>query len=94
VRHYGPGETVCGPDKPLYRLHVVVDGGIVGAADQPVEPVVGVAALLLDQPVVETLRAGSDGAICLLINRGNFFTTINECPGLVAGFLEMPAGAR
>ena len=74
-------------------LHVVVEGEVLDDAGTRSPRVFGVTALLLDRPAPETRVASpSGGATCLLIHRGHFFTTINECPALIAGFLEMPAG--
>jgi signal-transduction protein with cAMP-binding, CBS, and nucleotidyltransferase domain len=89
VRYYKPGEVVCSSEKPLQRLHIIINGSVHGAGGIKVPPVFSVSALLFGLPVIETLRASeTEGATCLLLSKGNFYTTINECPVLIANLLE------
>ena len=90
VRRYAADEIVCAPHKPLQRLHVVVEGTVRDSAGEAVPAVFGVGALLYELAVADTLVAAPpDGAVCLLINKGNLYTTLHECPALVVGLLEM-----
>ena len=89
VKRFEPGEFVSSPDKPIRRLHVVTDGEVKMADSGVVLPIFGVKPLLFNQNATESLRAGDDGATCLTIKRGNFFTIANECPSLIVGFVEL-----
>jgi signal-transduction protein with cAMP-binding, CBS, and nucleotidyltransferase domain len=89
VRQFKPQETVSGAEKPIRRLHVVTAGEVTAASGGNGLPVFGVKPLLFNQGANEELAAGVDGATCLTIKRGNFFTIANECPGLIVGFIEM-----
>jgi signal-transduction protein with cAMP-binding, CBS, and nucleotidyltransferase domain len=89
VRRYAPGEVIGAAGERLGRLHVVVDGRVQDQEGEAIPPVFGVGALLFHRPLAETLSAAPpDGATCLMIHAGHFHTAINECPGLLAGFLE------
>jgi hypothetical protein len=92
VARRSPNEIICSPEKPLRRLHVVVEGSIQDPAGTVAPPVFGAEALLLDLPIPGTWRAGAEGSLCLLINKGNFHTIVHECPELVVGLLV--GGAR
>lgn len=96
VKQFGAGELISDADKPIRRLHVVTSGEVkADAADQQdAFPVFGVRPLLFNQGATELLRAGVDGATCLTIKRGNFFTIANECPALIVGFIEMAEQGR
>jgi signal-transduction protein with cAMP-binding, CBS, and nucleotidyltransferase domain len=87
VREFGPNEVVCGAEKPIRSLHVAVAGQVLRQGDSAVIPIAGVTALLFNQETNEMLIAGPEGATCLLIRRGNFFTIANECPNLLVGLL-------
>jgi signal-transduction protein with cAMP-binding, CBS, and nucleotidyltransferase domain len=89
VRQYGASEIVANADKPIRRLHVVTNGDVRRLAGGEALPVFGVKPLLFNQGADEPLAAGVDGATCLTIKRGNFFTIANECPGLIVGFLDL-----
>ena len=89
ARRYAPGEIVCSQGEPPRRLYVVVEGTVQNPHGEAMPAVFGAGALLFHLPVPETLSAAPpDGATCLLINKAPFHTTINECPGLLAGFRE------
>lgn len=89
VKRFEPGEFVSSPDKPLRRLHVVTEGEVTDGENGKPLPVFGVKPLLFNQGAGEILRAGGEGATCLTIKRGNFFTIANECPSLIVGFVEL-----
>lgn len=87
VRRYGAGEIVCSPEKALLKLHIVVEGAVRHTGGGAGPSVFDLGALLFDTPIGHALEAAPGGAACLLVNKGNFYTMINECPNLVAGFL-------
>lgn len=88
-RQYLPGEILLSSEKPLQSLYVVVEGSIHRSDNSRMSSVFGMESLLFDIPVADTLEASyEDGAVCLLIAKGHFFTIINECPSLAIGFLE------
>jgi len=88
-RRYAPGETLISSEKPLQNLYVVVQGSILRSDGNKMPNVFGIESLLFDIPVIDALETShEDGALCLLIAKGHFFTIINECPGLAIGFLE------
>lgn len=87
-RRFAAGEVVVSPVRPLTRLHVVAAGSLLDASGAPVGPVFGVETLLFDRPLVGEYRAGPEGASCLLVGKGNFFTMINECPGFLVDLAE------
>jgi signal-transduction protein with cAMP-binding, CBS, and nucleotidyltransferase domain len=88
-RRIAPGETICSPARPLRRLHVIAWGGIQDSQGGEAPAVFGVGAVLFDLPMTGAWRAAApDGAECLLIQKGHFFTMVHECTGLAAGFLE------
>jgi signal-transduction protein with cAMP-binding, CBS, and nucleotidyltransferase domain len=88
-RRYASGEIICSPSRPLRRLHLVVNGGIRSTQGATAPRVFGVAAVLFDRAVPDSWRAvAPEGADCLLIQKGNFFTMIHECTSLAAGFLD------
>jgi signal-transduction protein with cAMP-binding, CBS, and nucleotidyltransferase domain len=89
VKQYAPSTAVSNADRPIRRLHVVTQGEVRPAAGGDALPVFGVKPLLFNQNAEEPLIAGVDGATCLTIKRGNFFTIANECPGLIVGFLDL-----
>jgi signal-transduction protein with cAMP-binding, CBS, and nucleotidyltransferase domain len=90
VRRYAGSEVIADADKPLRKVHVVIEGSVRHAGDGGVPvPVFGVKALLFNAGADEAISASDEGATCLQIRRGNFFTIANECPGLLVGFVEM-----
>lgn len=87
-RRFAAGEVIASSAKPLTRLHVVAAGGLVDPSGTPVGPVFGAENLLFDRPLPGEVRAGPEGASCLLVGKGNFFTMINECPGFLVDLAE------
>jgi signal-transduction protein with cAMP-binding, CBS, and nucleotidyltransferase domain len=87
VRRFAGAEVIADPDRPLRKLHVVVDGSVRRVGNIESSPTVfGVEALLFSRGLDETIVASDEGATCLQIRRGNFFTIASECPGLLVGF--------
>ena len=103
TRQFAPGETLCGPHKPLQRLHIVIDGEVVcekgtGESFSVSAPaLIGLRSLLFDSPSSEVIRAStthndataSRGTNCLVLTKGNLYTILNECPALAVGLLEL-----
>lgn len=89
-RQFAPGSTIAEPGALLNRIYVVTGGTISGAGDDSVDlPLVGVESLVLEKPVAQTLVAHpEDGAQCLVIGKGHFFTILNECPEILIHYLE------
>ena len=97
-RRYRPGEVVAAAGASLWHLLVLVDGAI-GAAHTKRElpPVIGADLLLANRPVPVTLTADArEGAACLRMSKGHFFTVVNECPALLVEMIRLYAigGAR
>lgn len=91
LRHYGPGEHLAVAGQLLTRLYVVVGGQVESVEGQPMPPVVGAACLLGGLHLAGVLRASPvEGATCLLIGKGHFFTIVHQCPALVTGLVELP----
>lgn len=83
-----PGQIIAGPDQPLRHL-LIIRQGAVTLVGRPLPPIIGAGALLFEQPLPGPLVADlTQGAAGLTINRGNFFTIVNECPGLLVAFHE------
>lgn len=86
-RRLAAGEQAYSADCILRELVVVVRGALL-AEDAPAGSVIGVASLLKDQPLGTGILAGTDGADCLLVNKGHFFTVIHQCPEIVCGLIR------
>lgn len=92
-RRYRPGEVVASAGTSLWHLLVVVEGriGTMHSA-QAVPPVIGADLLLANRPVPVTLTADeADGAACLRLSKGHFFTVVNECPALLVEMIRLYA---
>jgi signal-transduction protein with cAMP-binding, CBS, and nucleotidyltransferase domain len=88
-RHYAPGEVIISQRRPVHHLVVVVDGETDSEGESRGPRLTGVASLLFDAPVTQTVSASrQDGATCLLIAKSHFHTIVNACPELVVGLLE------
>jgi hypothetical protein len=74
----------------MNKLYVRVGGSLVDERDQIMQAVVGTTCLLTGQPSPFSVLAGSEGYQGLLLQRGKFFTLVNECPILLAGFFKIP----
>lgn len=86
---FGAGEVVCEAGHSLARLLVVVSGAVVGTDGRPLDPVLGIYSLLFHHRSAETLRASAeDGAVCLCLRKGQFFTLIHQCPVLLEGCIS------
>jgi hypothetical protein len=90
-RRYRPGQVVAPAGTSLWHLLVVVEGRIVpqgGAEALP--PIIGADLLLTNRAVATTLVADPrDGAVCLRLGKGHFFTVVNECPALLVEMIRL-----
>jgi hypothetical protein len=95
LRLFSPAVTAYISDYVLRDLVVVVRGELLNSSSGlPVSPVLGVASLLKDRELGISLCAGDEGAECLLISRGHFFTVIHQCPEIVRSLIERPENKR
>ena len=91
VRRFGSGEKVVSSGVLLQSLYVVVQGAVQKENSGTSAPIFGIESLIFEKTTSEMLQAdSSDGATCLVISKGHFFTIVNECPNLAIGFLETP----
>jgi hypothetical protein len=98
-RFYTDGDLIFGTHRPLQELFVVVSGAWTFIGDSPKarfddvigQSVIGVLNLLFDTKTRGSLLtpAGGAGLQCLVLSKTHFFTAVNECPALMAGFLEL-----
>lgn len=90
-RRFAPGSVVAESDSLPRRLYVITSGHVYeeDGEEETSLPLIGVESLLLDKPLGRRLLADSEeGAECLVIGKGHFFTIINECPEILARYLE------
>ncbi len=90
VHHFKPGHLICEEGGVINRLYVKVSGAAVGPDGTEMQPVVGTTILLTGKAAPFAITAGPEGYVALSLPRGKFFTVINECPLLLAGFFRMP----
>lgn len=88
ARHYGAGELIGAAQRPLRHLFIVASGSAVGSKGEKLPRGFGAESLLFEIPLKGAIRAGPEGAGCLLIRRAHFHTILHECPGLVLGLLQ------
>lgn len=90
-RRYGPGEVVVLAGSSMSHLLVVVAGQVrAPGSSRSQPPVVGADLLLTNRPAAETLAADAvEGAVCLKMSKGYFFTVVNECPALLVEMIRL-----
>ena len=96
-KRFEPGETVVEAGALPNRLLVVANGSVQGDSRAETDSeisIIGVDALALERSFEETFVAGPDGATCLMISKGHFFTIINECPAILTGHLHHTGGRK
>ncbi|MCB1096366.1 MAG: hypothetical protein KDN22_12390 [Verrucomicrobiae bacterium] len=93
-RQFAAGVTAYATESFLKELVVVVRGELEDTHGFPVPSVLGVASLLKDRPTSIDLCAGAEGAECLLISKGHFFTIIHQCPEIVRALVQQGRGAE
>jgi len=84
ARRFGPGEVIVAAGQPVGRITIVLEG----SAEEDPEKVLGLLPALLGFPQARTLHASAQGAMCLRIRRGQFYTIVFECPEILAWLLE------
>ncbi|MFA5262414.1 MAG: hypothetical protein WC378_01215 [Opitutaceae bacterium] len=89
-RNFQPGTVICPKGETMNKLYVRVGGSLTDDRGRIMQAVVGTTCLLTGQPTPLTILAGSEGYRGLLLQRGKFFTLINECPVLLTGFFKIP----
>jgi hypothetical protein len=90
VHRFKPDAVICEAGGVTNRLYVRVDGDAVGIGGTVMQHVVGTTILLTGKAAPFAIKAGPAGYVALSLPRGKFFTVINECPALLAGFFRMP----
>ena len=66
------------------RITIVLEG----SAREDRERILGLLPALLGYPQAQTVHAAAQGALCLRIRRGQFYTIVFECPEILAWLLE------
>ena len=96
LKCFAPGDRVIASGHVLQRLFAVIDGQIVRDGGAAMPPVFGERSLLDEMPIGADLKAGPNGAVCLLISKGHFYRILNEFPEFTLGFLSRsdPADLR
>jgi signal-transduction protein with cAMP-binding, CBS, and nucleotidyltransferase domain len=84
ARRFGPGEVIVAAGQPVGRITIVLEG----SAEEDPEKVLGLLPALLGFPQAQNLHASAQGAMCLRIRRGQFYTIVFECPEILAWLLE------
>lgn len=90
VHSFKPDAVICEAGGVINRLYVRVEGDAVGIGGTAMQHVVGTTILLTGKAAPFAIKAGPAGYMALALPRGKFFTVINECPALLAGFFRMP----
>lgn len=94
LRRYEPGKRVVSRDKAARALFVTLQGSLTDGIGRRLPDVLPTESLLCSKPLAyDVLASAADGAVCLLINKGHFFTILHECPALTIGFIELSGAA-
>lgn len=89
-RHYEPGKHIVSKDKPARALIITTHGSLTDSDGHRLPEVLLLEELLTGTPLSYDVHSSpTEGAECLLINKGHFFTILYECPALATGFIEM-----
>ena len=99
-RQFEPGSTVAEAGTLPNRLLIVAKGSVhpdstdasSGSGPENRVSVIGIDALALEREFDQSFVAGSEGATCLMISKGHFFTIINECPAILTEHLQQSGG--
>jgi hypothetical protein len=94
-RRYRPGQVVAAADTSLWHLLVIVGGRVVPQeGGDALPPIVGADLLITNRSVPATLVADDrEGAVCLRLSKGHFFTVVNECPALLVEMIRLHSPA-
>lgn len=83
------GEPVLKKNSIANYLFMVIDGDVVSESGETTVKVIGVKPILDGSGVSESFVAGSNGATCLRMGKGHFFTTLYECPNVLVEFMQL-----
>jgi CRP-like cAMP-binding protein len=87
-KRYDPGAPLCTAGQTLRRVYIVAAGTVETTSGKRMPNILGPASVLLNAPVKEALRAGPEGAHCLLLEKGIFFTIVYQCPSIIREILK------
>lgn len=84
-RRFAPNAVVLSAGASVWHLLVVIEGHVrVQRSREAVPQVIGADLILTNRRAAETLVADDrEGAVCLRMSKGHFFTIVNECPALL-----------
>jgi len=89
-RHYEAGRCIASRNKPARALIITFEGSLIDNNGNKLPDILPAEALLTGAPLpYDIFAAKPEGAKCLLINKGHFFTILYECPALAMGFVEI-----
>lgn len=89
-RRYEAGKLIASRNKPARALIVTFKGSLTDNEGKKLANILSPEALLTGTPLpYDVFASKSEGAACLLINKGHFFTILYECPALAMGFISM-----
>lgn len=91
-RHFDPGMPLWRAGKPLQYLYVTLEGAVRMKGGDAMNAVFDIDSLLFDRSFERDLVADQEGASCLLINKGHFYTMLYECTGLASTILRSAHG--
>ncbi len=93
ARPFEAGRRLIEAGRPLRRLYLVIDGELRFDRGGLCPALLGVGSLLFDHELDEGIVAGENGATCITLEKGHFYTLIYQCPALLLGLLErVPSG--
>lgn len=90
-KFYESGTLLCASGQPLRRVYIVTKGAIETGSGERMPLIIGPASVLLNAPVKEDLKVASEGAHCLLLEKGIFFTIVYQCPSIIREILRADA---
>jgi len=91
AKRFAPGEPVARVGQVLQRLYAVSGGSVLREDGSGLPRVFGIGALLGERSLGQGLKAGDEGARCLLISKGHFFRILNEFPEFTLGCIAVAA---
>lgn len=87
-RHYAPGAVVQSAGEPWPHLLILTAGRWTSEVET-LPRVLGVRSLMDGRAAGIEVKAGADGVVCLMLEKGHFFTIANECPAVLLGLLSL-----
>ncbi|MCB0322367.1 MAG: HAMP domain-containing protein [Bdellovibrionales bacterium] len=85
---YKPGALIASRGiSPSFAL-LVESGSVEGDMEYVRDGIIGIDAVLSEEPLANDLVASSEGARCLLIQKEHLFTIVHECPSMLTGLIE------